>query len=221
MDAQSLSTCISITKEFMSRPLNAFFSNPVSNDELPGYDEVISTPMDFSKVESKLFKHEYQSTSEWFKDVCLIYENAIKYHTEETIWGVIAKQLLHDFTKLANGLQARSSDEWIELLDAQTKKFGSVISSSPLKLSTDSLVQGCIKRSEGMPHFPQDKIPNLISKLNKMFELDEVKVSVLNIIKSTHKDPPLTYEEDTVTIEIDKLKDQALNAIYFYVQALE
>lgn len=216
-----LSQCFLITKEFMARPLNIFFSEPVEASDLPNYDKVIEKPMDFVKIESKLSNKEYKKTSEWYNDVCLIYENAIKYHTDETIWGIIAKQLLHDFKKLANGFQIETHEEWVDLVNKQNQKFGDTLSDSPVKFTSDSFIFGCIKRSETISRFPQDKIPELVTNIKSKLKDDKFRAGIIAIIKTMHKEPPIAQEENEITIDIDKLKDQALVAISLYLQSMD
>jgi hypothetical protein len=177
--------------------------------------------MDLTTVQSKLEKKEYKSTTQWFHDMCLIYENAIRYHGEESFWGIIAGQLLTDFRKTANGFQVHNLAEWSELLAAKTKKMGTLISSSPVKHGADVLISSCVRRAESLSKFPHDVIPDLIAKLNILFEQEECRHAVLSIITLMQKDPVVTKEDDAVVVDVEKLRDQTLNAINLYVKACE
>lgn len=205
----------------MDRPLNAFFVEPVEASNLPDYDKVIAKPMDFVKISDKLSRHEYRTTSEWFSDVCLIYENAMRYHGESSIWGVIAAQLLHDFKKIAFGLQVGTREEWIAAVDRQTRKLGDVLSNSPVRRGVDPLVQSCIKRSEASPRYPPNRVPDLVSRIGAKLSEERFRGGIIAILKTMHKDPPMTQEGDEVTIDVEKVKDQALVAISLYLQAIE
>lgn len=223
MNPKVLKVCQEITKSFIAREINIFFLNPVDpeRDDLPDYHKIVTNPMDLTTVETKLNNSIYNSSSQWYKDMCLIYENAIKYHTENTIWGIIAEQLLDDFKKAASGLQIETMDEWTAALAKQTKKFGEVISNSPIKINSNVLVSGCIKRAEGLRSFPQDLIPELISKLNSLFSDDSVRAAFFQIVKQTQKEQPfVTDEEGNTVVDVEKLKDHTLYAISFYVNAM-
>lgn len=223
MTESAYEMCVQTTQSFIDRALNVFFLNPVDPeiDDLPDYNTVIKEPMDLTTVKTKLANRQYDSPHSWYHDMCLIYNNAIAYHKETSIWGIIAGQLLHDFKRIAHGFQAKTPQEWADLYLEQAKKFGEVLSSCPVKMAQDPIVIGCVKRSDGMPNFPSHKIPELVSKLNKMFKQDEIRTNVLTIIKLSQKDFPLANEDGKVNVEVEKLKDHALNALYLYVKALE
>jgi hypothetical protein len=217
-------TCLQITQQFIDRALNVFFLQPVDPeaDGLPDYHQKIRHPIDLSTVRSKLQSGAYSSTTHWYRDMCLIYENALKYHGESSLWGTIASQLLHDFKRAAKGFQSQSAHEWADLLAAETKKLGRLISSSPVKHGADVLVSSCIHRAEGLPKFAHDTIPDLVARLNSLLDKDEVRSNVLSIVKLTHKEPPINVNEDgSITIDIEKLKDHALHALTLYARALE
>lgn len=222
MNPRVLKTCQEITKSYISRGINVFFLNPVpeDSDDLPDYHKIVTNPMDLTTVETKLNNSVYSSASQWYKDMCLIYENAMKYHGENSIWRIIAEQLLYDFKKASSGLQIETMEEWTSQLAKQTKKFGDVISSSPIKVGSNVLVSGCIKRAEGLGRFPQASIPDLISKLNSLLSKDEVRSAFFQIVKQTQKEQPfVTDEEGNSVVDVEKLKDHTLNAISLYVNA--
>lgn len=223
MNPKVQKVCQEITKSFINRAINIFFLNPVDpeRDDLPDYHKIVTNPMDLTTVETKLNNSIYKSSAQWYKDMCLIYENAIKYHTENTIWGVIAEQLLDDFKKAASGLQIETMDEWATLLAKQTKKFGEIVSNSPIKISSDVLVSGCIKRADGLGRFQQVLIPELVAKLNSLLSDEKVRSAFFQIVKQTQKEQPFTTDEEGNTVvDVEKLKDNTLNALSLYVNAM-
>lgn len=56
------------------------FTKPVSISEVPDYLEVIKTPMDFSKIKSKLNLGYYSSNEQAMKDVELVFFNCDLYN---------------------------------------------------------------------------------------------------------------------------------------------
>lgn len=224
MTEEALKACLEITREFLNRPLNAFFKAPVDPemDGLPDYLEKISHPMDLTTVKSKLENHVYQTPAEWYRDMCLIYENGVEYHTEASPWGLIAAQLLHDFKRIAAGFQAQNYHEWSEILAKETKKLGKRITVSPVRHAGDSLVAGCVKKAESMGKFRPDAIPELVDRMKALFDRNEVRHDVLTIVKTSQKkDAPITTKDDEVVIDVEKLKDQTLHALNMYTRAVE
>jgi hypothetical protein len=59
------------------------FLNPVTDAIAPGYSKVIQTPMSISQMEAKVIKNQYNSVTDWEKDVTLMYFNCDKYNKGE------------------------------------------------------------------------------------------------------------------------------------------
>lgn len=72
-----------------------FFAWPVSDDIAPGYSNIISNPMDFFTIRSKIEDSKYQSLTEFVDDFKLICMNAIHYNQEDTVYHIAAKKLQH------------------------------------------------------------------------------------------------------------------------------
>mmetsp|Transcript_3607 Transcript_3607/g.9944 ORF Transcript_3607/g.9944 Transcript_3607/m.9944 type:complete len:2529 (-) Transcript_3607:88-7674(-) len=71
------------------------FADPVSEDEAPGYFEIIENPMDFATMREKVTAGGYGSGSaaaaEFFKDILLIFDNCLLYNDED---GEIAEEAI-------------------------------------------------------------------------------------------------------------------------------
>ncbi|XP_031629666.1 bromodomain-containing protein 7 [Contarinia nasturtii] len=72
-----------------------FFAWPVSDDIAPGYSNIITNPMDFFTIRSKIEDSKYQTLIEFIDDFKLICMNAIQYNQEDTVYHIAAKKLLH------------------------------------------------------------------------------------------------------------------------------
>eukprot|EP00126_Sphaerothecum_destruens_P001237 Sdes_comp13661_c0_seq1m3257 len=71
-----------------------FFALPVDNTIAPGYDNIISHPMDFSTMSAKIQEEEYQNLSEYRADYERMLDNAMIYNSPDTIYHKVAKKLL-------------------------------------------------------------------------------------------------------------------------------
>ena len=101
------------------------FEEPVTESIAPGYHELISMPMDYSTVESRLEKKHYSNREEvsqpaptlcgryvhadfsllvislqFATDMKLIYNNCIEYNGDESEYSELANQMLDEFKKL-------------------------------------------------------------------------------------------------------------------------
>ena len=80
------------------KDLHGFFVNPVNDQIAPGYSSIISQPMDFSTMRTKL--PDYDSLGAFRSDFELICRNAMTYNTADTIYYKSADKLLRYGQKL-------------------------------------------------------------------------------------------------------------------------
>jgi len=71
---------------------HGFFTNPVNDQIAPGYSSIISQPMEFSTMRTKL--PEYESLAVFRTDFELICRNAMTYNTVDTIYYKSADKLI-------------------------------------------------------------------------------------------------------------------------------
>lgn len=218
-------SCKSFMLDFMERPLNYTFKNPADpeRDNLPNYYTIVQNPMDLTTVKNKLFNGQYQTTAQWYRDVCLIYENAIAYHTysQNQLWIEISKHLLKEFQSQAKRFNVSDEAEWNEVYKIYFEKLGKAIEKSKVPQGIDDLVQSCIKRAESMPPIQDAELADLGPKLKALVEDESKKLCVLAILKKTQKDLSVPKDSDTLTIELDKLNITALNVINLYVRSFD
>ena len=211
-------------KKFIERPLNQAFIHPVNPeiDGLPDYLEIVQNPMDLTQIKSKIENNKYDNACQWYSDVCLIYENAIKYHGEKgnTLWTEIAEFLLDDFKKIAKKFNVSNTQEWSKLLSEEMNKLGKKIEKSPVPQGIDDLVHSCIKRAESCPQITPQEVAGMVSRLKVALQDEEKKGCIIAILKK-QKDFSIPKDADTITIEISKLSQNSLNALNLYVRAFD
>ncbi|KAI5607919.1 tripartite motif containing 24 [Silurus asotus] len=71
------------------------FQEPVTPSSMPEYNEIIKTPMDLSKVRSKLEGKENisYSTEDFVADIRLIFKNCATFHKEDTEMSSVGANL--------------------------------------------------------------------------------------------------------------------------------
>uniref|UniRef100_H2Y6F9 Peregrin n=1 Tax=Ciona savignyi TaxID=51511 RepID=H2Y6F9_CIOSA len=69
------------------------FLKPVTSKEAPNYFKIISTPMDFSKMGSRVESHHYKSVDEFEADFNLIIKNCMVYNTKDTVYYKLAVKM--------------------------------------------------------------------------------------------------------------------------------
>ena len=80
-----LKRCLGVVKATMKLRASAPFRQPVRpvEDDAPDYLSVIAHPMDLGTVQGKLERGEYETPSEVYSDVQLIWENCLNYNGED------------------------------------------------------------------------------------------------------------------------------------------
>lgn len=80
-----------VAKETLSRlkKIDRFsvFAEPVTEDDAPGYFDIVENPMDFATIKGKINNGEYgkgsDAVTEFFNDLVLIFDNCLLYNDEE------------------------------------------------------------------------------------------------------------------------------------------
>ncbi|EAX87099.1 Bromodomain containing protein [Trichomonas vaginalis G3] len=208
---------------FNEGPLNKAFLNPVDpeKDQLSDYYNIITQPMDLTTVKNKVLNREYKTPDQWYNDMCLIYQNAITYHSSKNNqhWCDIAAFLLKDFKDLASQYNYATLSDWNSIYTAEMKKLGQLLEKSSVAQGIDDFVSGCVKRAEKMQPIPPQDVPIMVKSLETCLEDPEKKRCILAILKKTQKNLTAEKETDTLTINIAELNNNSLNALNLYVRS--
>ncbi|KIJ49447.1 hypothetical protein M422DRAFT_161098 [Sphaerobolus stellatus SS14] len=69
------------------------FVQPVDQDQVPDYYEVIKKPMDFSTMEHKLERNLYSDIDSFLADAQLVFDNCLIYNPEQSVYAKHAMKL--------------------------------------------------------------------------------------------------------------------------------
>lgn len=222
MNPERKQKLINFTKDFLNRPMNEYFSHPVNleEDNLPNYLNIVKRPMDLSTVIQNLQNNIYKTTSEWYSDMSLIYENAINYH-KETIFGIMARYLLQEFKKEASGYNITNINEWNVQYQKMLTKLGRMISESKISLGRDDLPNVCIKKAINYPKIEDPEIKIMMEKMKKLLSKDDFRQNVVYIIRHSQKDFTFVRDESDKVyhISLEKLAQPTLKALNLLVNS--
>ena len=62
----------------------AFFLSPVDLEQVPGYTDVVKSPMDFGTISRKLLEGQYETMEDFRKDIELVFSNCRKFNPPGT-----------------------------------------------------------------------------------------------------------------------------------------
>lgn len=84
-----------LLKSFKDRDQYQFFLYPVDPAIAPGYLDAIKMPMDFSTMEEKINKHQYNSLDGFVSDFELVCNNCMAYNLQDSVYYKAGKKLLN------------------------------------------------------------------------------------------------------------------------------
>ena len=205
-----------ITKELMEQPLNCEFLHPFDYGK---EKHLIPHPMDFDTIKKKINSKAYETPSDWYNDVCLIYNNALKYNDGRPPWNYIAQYKLKEFQKKAKGLSFKDPQEWYNSVSKTMKELTVLTARSPIPQGVDPLLSNIVKQSITMVPPKAQTIADLVNRLNKMIvDQERIHNDVITLLKMVQ--PDITISGEKLVLDADKLPEQTLNALYLYINAL-
>ncbi|XP_053384151.1 uncharacterized protein LOC123536403 isoform X3 [Mercenaria mercenaria] len=69
------------------------FLEPVTDEQAPGYSDVIKRPMDLSKIEEKVENREYRSTQHFLSDFRLMFNNCKRFNGQDSEFSDCARSM--------------------------------------------------------------------------------------------------------------------------------
>lgn len=78
------------------------FLEPIDIEALkiPHYPKIVSKPMDFSTIKTKLTLNAYDSETDFYDDMCLVFDNCMLFNGRESSYGRIAFELKCEFDSM-------------------------------------------------------------------------------------------------------------------------
>ena len=211
MDLEELNT---ETQKLSKLPLNSYFYQ-ANFDLFPGYKEKVSKPMDYSIILKKIQDKEYKTTFEWYNDVVLIYDNAITYHTLNSIWGQIASYCKKNFEKKYFTKKWTTQQEWYDNLTLSIQELRNIIAKSPVPQGIDPYLDTIIEKAMSLPPAQPKLIGEAMNVLNRRASESHIRWALIHILKKTQ---PNFVELDDLMIKAETLCDHALNSLILYAQ---
>lgn len=193
---QNVEKCLEIMDQLCKYKTASIYMHPVEpqRDNCPDYFNIISNPMDFSTVRSKLTSKSYATISEWKKDVNLIFNNSKLYNSKDSLYGITAQYLQKKFNEM---IKYFSEDGWLKKLDYLQDQIKNLLQSAPPGLpkpyysfeeieSKRSQLFSDINISKKVYHHKNNFQGNISTPLNKVSQINSKsdvnkKCSITNV----------------------------------------
>ena len=208
------------TQELIANKMNTIFVEPINIDiDVPDYKDYISTPICFQDVLKKTEDRKY-TRQQWYNDVCLIYQNAIDYHSQtgdKFKLVNLSQYLLWKFKQSHKYYSIKDEKEWMSKVVKKSNRIADLVSKIPLNTSRNSNVAEYIKKAEsstkGTPS--STDIYDLVQKANELSKEPELNEDILAILKESEG---MTLEQATqAPVKFEDLKPTTQKAIHLYI----
>lgn len=210
----NMEKCKIITREFLSKPFSVYFRTPVNPVDLQDYDKIVKKPMDLGTINSKLQKRYYNSISEWYDDMILVFQNAIDYFPIDDGLSMIARYQLAEFKKMAYGMNLTTEQDWLNSIQTISSKLTKIISQPPSLTKANPNISLLCQRAEKASPPDKQAIASYVQKLNHITVNDDVREEVIGILKEVQG---MTISEITEQpVNLDNLKPVALKSLVLF-----
>ncbi|PVV02046.1 hypothetical protein BB560_003511 [Smittium megazygosporum] len=107
--------------------LGSVFATAIKDFDAPRYSEAIKVPLDLKQIKNKIRDNEITSTSEFYRDILLMFQNSLMYNREDSEIYKMALEIIPDATKIIEQL---SATEFTFSYSNPNSELGTVSSSS-------------------------------------------------------------------------------------------
>merc|ERR1712179_519940 len=113
--------------EIAAHKFASVFLRPITDDQSPGYHDVIHRPMDLKTIKARIENGTITNTSEFQRDIMLMFLNATMYNTDDHNVHQMATKMMKDTVSSIEEFRttqmlARASDTPIKSLRRETRE---------------------------------------------------------------------------------------------------
>lgn len=132
--------CLKIVEKLIKNPICSPFIAMVDpeRDGAPDYFDFIKEPMALKEVENKLKSDKYKNIDQFKRDINLIWDNAVTYNGEDTLYAHMAKEASLWFDKKMENFPNSSKQEWFQKVQKVTKDILDALYHPPLELDPNN-----------------------------------------------------------------------------------
>ena len=191
--------CLKITNDLINNDqLAQPFVKPYNPEKKlqADYNLKVKKPMDLCTVRKKIKDNNYSCFQEWVDDMNLIFDNAISFNGENSLFGGVAVYLQKQFGKKIREIETMNLRNYEDQLISLGNKLEQVLKKPPPTLNVTCSYEMNSKDSED---FTVSRLKSLREKIIKMVESHEEE-AILNCINESNSEYNYTMGQE---IEID------------------
>lgn len=204
-----------------------FFRHPVDPklDGLIDYSDYVSEPMCFDEIMKNLQGDKYRNIYEWYDHVSLVFDNAIKYHSQSQYgkpeFVFLAEYCKKQFQQEAGGYNYMIK-EWVQAVQERTEKLNNILRNPPSnpKFIDSEEFRSIVRIAEHSEPPTRQEMTKFVEKLNPMLEKDDSFRKEMIIILRYYQ--CMTEKEaTTVPVDFDNLSPLVQNILIQFTKHKE
>lgn len=199
LDVEICRSFIKTLQAEKNRNYNSVFLHPFDLNQVPGYLDVCPKAMDMSTLTNNLNDGLYSNREEFLEDCFMIFENAIKYHSDkdQTKWIVPAAQQM---LKIAKREQAK--------MEKKVASGGLAVSAPKLKLKLSGGTSAAPAPSAETAAKPKIKIKSSSSAVASHGKTPPSRVETPTTTAADESTQPTPNKKPRLTLKIGKAKSE-------------
>lgn len=203
----------------LKHPLSILFQDPIDKEDtqFPDYYQKIQNPISLSQIRDNIKNGKYQDTSDWEKDVNLVWDNARKYHGNNSMIGQSAREMKNQFNKILFELFKESTAEnWYSKIKNITSKFPDLLSKSPQKWSSINKGFDPSREFRKNNQIQQERFDNFM-KAVKLVQCEKI-LKTISVIIITYEPNPTTIGLEDSHVDISHLSISTFQELEKYMK---
>jgi len=180
---------------------------------LTDYPEIITHPMDFGTIQSKLDEGKYRDAAAFASDVRLVFDNCMKYNRPDSDLYMTADKLGKVFEKKFQKLKAAASTS-ATTNSSSTSSSSSASSSQKKNKKDDSSSDSTGVNSKEVSRADRLRFSQLVNQLSP-----EQLGQLVELIQSLSPEALNEEEEEEIEIEINQIDSASLQQLITFANA--
>jgi hypothetical protein len=217
LSAEQQRLCIEITRKLRQSPAANVFNEPVDpkKQNIPNYFKKIRNPQDLGTIYQRLQAGEYNTITQWERDVNTVWSNAETFNGKDSLIGSLAQHMARRFQRLKKPLDRRSVSGWTKHVYTLRSKFDRLLGGSPQSLQT--IIPRSFESAHPMviPFSTREMCDFILDEAEHVFEEKDID-QIFGLLQKEQF--PMRMSGGTLVVDVNNLSAQTLCEIRLYLE---
>ena len=207
--------CDDYIKKCEKNPLYDIFRQPVRFDNVEDdrrYRSIVKHPMDLSTLKKHLEdKDHFKDLDEWAREFRLIFDNAMQFHPEDTLFHCVAKFLRQKFDRYYSRLKHLAPQSYVQQVTKLYANYIEILTHPPPNSTIKVDVPFVENIQQGFDEASLIILKKKLQKISRPERFEELQ----KIIQS------VTIEGQDPVIDVGSLPKETIKNLWEYVRKYE